>query len=373
MKRQSFANKNYMTKRIYLILFSCILYGHSYSQEKWVTKYDADWTQILTDSNDFHFFREFQEINSFTSSFVGFRADSSRIEIGFMRYNLLHGKYTSFYKNGTIQYEGEYKDDKPIGKWIENYENGQIKSEYYVVGEDETDYLKKYISYWDSLGNQLIINGKGHVRSYQEGLLFIGDYKDGYLDGELKIYNSTDSLLYIEKYNHGRFINGFNNRNKNSYNSIVTNLSYKDGYKAFDKRVNEFMRKEFKNKSGAVMTSTSLLDYMKTTGAKPNEIDLSSQGFIQSVITISNEGKISSVELIKAKNTLINKLLIEAINKYSNDWISATLRGQAIEKTIVYTFYFDVRTQMQKITDRFESTSTQKSIGNSILRGFFFP
>lgn len=342
-----------MMRFLYLSLIITLLSSQTYSQEKWVLKYDADWTQIMTDSNDYHFFREFQSINNYTSSFIGFSADSIKAETGFMRYNLLHGHYVSFFKNGNIQFEGDYKDGKPVDKWKENYENGRLKSEYYIVGESETDYLRKYISFWDSLGTQLIAKGKGQVIFNQDSLVHKYTYKDGYLDGEAKIYNASNSLLFIEKYTRGKFVSGLNNNNKSSYTSIYTYPEYKTGNKEFNKLVYDYMKKEFKNRGGVVMSSNAGIDYMQASGAKPNEIDPRMQGVLKTSIIVSKEGKITSTELVDAKTTLIARLLLEAINKYSNDWKSATLRGQSIEDTLVYTFYFDLRSSGQKLLEIF--------------------
>lgn len=343
-----------MPRFLYLSVIAALLSIKTYSQEKWVLKYDADWTQILTDSNDYDFFREFQALNNYTSSFTGFSADSIKAETGFMRNNELHGHYISFYKNANIHFEGEYRYGKPVDKWKENHENGRIKSEYYIVSESETDYLRKYVSYWDSSGTQLITKGKGQVIINHDGLEHKYEYKDGYLDGEVKINDTTGSLLFIEKYNRGKFINGLNNLNKSSYTSIYTYPEYKTGNKEFYKLIYAYMKKEFKNRGGVTMSQNrARLDYMKAAGAKPKEIDQSMEGFLKALITVSKEGKITSAELVDTKATLIAQLLLEAIDKYSNDWKSATIRGESIDDTLIYTFYFDLRSGEQKFLDKF--------------------
>jgi hypothetical protein len=84
----------YKTILLYLVFFFS-LRASLYSQEKWVEKYDADWTHILAD-DDFHYFREFQATNSFTSLFTGFNTDSIRVETGFIKNGQLHRhKHTS--------------------------------------------------------------------------------------------------------------------------------------------------------------------------------------------------------------------------------------------------------------------------------------
>ena len=39
------------------------------------------------------------------------------------------GNWTSYYENGQIKKEGNFKDGKEDGKWTYYYENGQIKEE----------------------------------------------------------------------------------------------------------------------------------------------------------------------------------------------------------------------------------------------------
>lgn len=342
-----------MIRFLYLSIITTLFSIQAYSQEKWALKYDADWTQILTDGNDYDFFREFQAINSYTSSFTGFSADSIKVETGYMKYDLLHGHYISFFRNGNIQFEGEYKDGNPVDKWKENYENGRLKSEYYIVGENETDYLRKYISYWDSLGTQIITNGMGQLTINQDNLVHKHTYTDGYLDGEAKIYNVAGSLLFIEKYNRGKFIRGINNSNKNSYTSIYTYPEYKKGYKEFNRLVYKYIKTEFKNRRGEEMSLGSMRNYVKATGAKPSEIDLNTHGDFKTNIIVSKEGKITSAALVDTRANIIGQLLLEAIHNNSNDWKSATLRGETIDETLTYTFYFDIRSGEEKFLEKF--------------------
>jgi antitoxin component YwqK of YwqJK toxin-antitoxin module len=42
---------------------------------------------------------------------------------------VLNGKYTSWYDNGQIMGEGNYKDGKIVGKYTFWHRNGQIDSE----------------------------------------------------------------------------------------------------------------------------------------------------------------------------------------------------------------------------------------------------
>jgi len=41
-------------------------------------------------------------------------------------YGTLNGSYKAYSEYGGIMKQGQCKDDGPIGKWIENYENGKL-------------------------------------------------------------------------------------------------------------------------------------------------------------------------------------------------------------------------------------------------------
>ena len=41
-------------------------------------------------------------------------------------YGTLNGSYKAYSEYGGIMKQGQCKDDGPIGKWIENYDNGKL-------------------------------------------------------------------------------------------------------------------------------------------------------------------------------------------------------------------------------------------------------
>lgn len=43
--------------------------------------------------------------------------------------NKLHGSAIKYYENGEVEFKGLYKNDKKDGKWLEYYENGQLTAE----------------------------------------------------------------------------------------------------------------------------------------------------------------------------------------------------------------------------------------------------
>ena len=137
--------------------------------------------------------------------------------IGEWKKGLMHGKGTVFYSNGNIQYEGGYFNGARggYGKYI--WEDG----EYYEGewrnglkhGKGKFFYSDGKIKYEGEFFND---KWEGHGKYIdQEGkYYFIGEYKNGYLNGKGTVYNLADDKIKYE----GDFINGkFEGRGKLFY------------------------------------------------------------------------------------------------------------------------------------------------------------
>ena len=70
------------------------------------------------------------------------------------------GKWIEWYNNGQIKKESFYKDGQRHGKWIEYYENGQIKSEEF--------YYSPYRPVCFMVGNWIYYNKDGTVKEVKE-------------------------------------------------------------------------------------------------------------------------------------------------------------------------------------------------------------
>ena len=56
---------------------------------------------------------------------------------GFIKDNKNVGKWSYFYRNGNLESEGNFTNDKPHGKWIWYYESGKVKTiGYYINGAE---------------------------------------------------------------------------------------------------------------------------------------------------------------------------------------------------------------------------------------------
>jgi len=111
-----------------------------------------------------------------------------------------------YYKNGTLEGSCSYY-----------YKNGNLKSEMLMsrrVGEAK-DNLEvdmpppKLVSFYDSLGTQLVKNGNGHVFEVNDDHdSEEGAYKNGYKDGPWKGTFLKGKYRYTERYEQGRLLEG---------------------------------------------------------------------------------------------------------------------------------------------------------------------
>jgi len=105
-------------------------------------------------------------------------------------YGKLNGSYKSYSEYGGIMKQGQCKNDGPIGKWIENYDNGKLH----------------YIKFYDIPGtyNFQVIDGK--IISYYENgktIKYEKNFKNMTLDGAWKEYDEKGNII-----EEGKYVNG---------------------------------------------------------------------------------------------------------------------------------------------------------------------
>jgi membrane associated rhomboid family serine protease/antitoxin component YwqK of YwqJK toxin-antitoxin module len=177
-----------------------------------------------------------------------------------------NGAVRDYYNNGTIQMKGAYKDDKrdgvfryysdhrtytsvglyrddkSFGKWETFHDNGKIESEIFF---NNSYFLK---SLWDSIGNQLVIDGNGRdMRRYPDGVIATeGEYRYGLKEGYWYGRHPTGEMYYEENYNRGRLISG-QSRTLDGETFIYDATSLlpmpQDGYEKFEEYVKSETKK----------------------------------------------------------------------------------------------------------------------------------
>lgn len=120
------------------------------------------------------------------------------------------GLFISYHSNGKKMEEGFYKDNSKVGNWTKWYSNGQIQEEYRFDNSKVYYQRLKTINFWDSLGTQLVINGKGEYLVEEEDPV---SYSKGSLEGGLKNgiwigYDEDGNIAFKEEYTQNHLIEG---------------------------------------------------------------------------------------------------------------------------------------------------------------------
>lgn len=106
--------------------------------------------------------------NKRTGVWKTFYKNGQVAEMGSYVDNKRAGVWNTFYENGQLKEAGSYTDDKPQGVWEQYRKNGQIRSKYVAIEANPnpwssggSDYLQKFLQYWDKDGAAILKNGNG--------------------------------------------------------------------------------------------------------------------------------------------------------------------------------------------------------------------
>lgn len=127
------------------------------------------------------------------------------------------GVYRSFYKNGNLKEEINYKDDKQVGNANYYWDNGKLESQLVFIN----DKLVSQIGNWDYNGNRIdsftVLNGKGVLTEYYKNgkMRRTTEMRDSIENGKTIEYDKngkiTSITTYVYGYEHGeamRVVNG---------------------------------------------------------------------------------------------------------------------------------------------------------------------
>lgn len=110
---------------------------------------------------------------------------------------ILDGAYISYYLNGNIKSKGQYKNNKPSGKWYYYFENEKLKMESDLSKEKGT-YWKYYFENGNVSQEGMLLDEKknGFWQFYYESgqLKSKGFYNDGKREGNWNIYYEDKTL-----------------------------------------------------------------------------------------------------------------------------------------------------------------------------------
>lgn len=148
--------------------------------------------------------------------------DKTKKRIGtvskFEPFLVYEGTQISYHKNGKKQEVSRFENGKPIGERYFYYRNGNLMkaltSEVKKVEEGfpvpGIPLKSSLVSYFDSTGVQMIKDGAGHYKTYEENadLLEEGDYLNGSKHGDWYGRFVKSGATFKEIYQNGVFVSG---------------------------------------------------------------------------------------------------------------------------------------------------------------------
>lgn len=177
-------------------------------------------------------------INTFSQKLVKTYWDYYNTKIQSEYYTDVYGTKNGLYKgysvHGGVLIQGLYKDNAPIGKWIENYLNGKLH----------------YIKIHNTPGNILQEVNDGKVFCYYEDgktLKFERNFKNHELDGIYRIYNENGVLIEDDLYIQGK---SENKRIESEKVKRIKEIQEKKNAEEYEKIIQEadkeFLEKNYK-------------------------------------------------------------------------------------------------------------------------------
>jgi antitoxin component YwqK of YwqJK toxin-antitoxin module len=226
---------------------------------------------------------------------------------------LKQGYWSKKYQNGKTQYEGNFKDNYPIGIFRRYYESGKLKAELNYIDKNKC-YAKLFYENDKIAGEGNYINNKKdsiwQYYSFYSGLLIAKEnYKEGQKDGISEVYFENGNISQKITWKNGKkegpmtkyfdngkialesnyindvlegmfityFLNGYpeyvgyfkNGKKEGKWtvydesNKIISSINYKNGIAENEKELDEKFTKEFEEN---LRKAQSIVDPEKDAG-----------------------------------------------------------------------------------------------------------
>jgi len=220
------------------------------------------------------------------------------------------GIQTNFHQNGKKSSEGLLLKTKPIGKWTYWYKNGTIREErLYYENKLSTKKYKSYdiINFWNRKGEQTVKKGDGFFSYQKDSTLRKGYYKEGKKTGKWTGFNN-DRKYFEETYKKGKLTSGISwdkEGKEYNYKKHRINPKYEDGIQGIKKHILKY--------------------YRIPESAKRDKID----GRMIVTFKIMKDGSIDKIRVLKSLSDDYDKEAIRIV-KSMKKWTPGKIRGQKV-------------------------------------------
>ncbi|SCY52361.1 hypothetical protein [Flavobacterium caeni] len=214
------------------------------------------------------------------------------------------GPFTSYYENGKMQSQLQYREDLPHGKAYFWYESGSKKAECeFIVSNDEP--IIKINQFWSRIGIQRVVDGKGRFTDEDVTSFSEGDLDQGVKSGEWWGTDYKDGFTFVEIYKKGELVSGISTdslKQTHKYDKIFVSAQPKKGIAHFNRFFKTAMRDNasLKKEKAYVTVGVSF--------------------------TVRADGNIADIEILDYKDTQADETIREILTSYG-PWNPAQSRG----------------------------------------------
>lgn len=222
----------------------------------------------------------------------------------------------SYFPNGRIQKErlGLSIEDKFIYIHYNWFANGQIKSiETYEHLKSSS--IHKIISVWDTLGTQVVKDGKGNgVFYYEYGKnieVVSGNIEDGMKEGKWVGKNSVGKIIYTENMEHNKFVNGISyvDNVEIPYTTIEQPAEYNGGITKFAQDLRRHLKYPIQAQKARI------------------------EGKVYVQFAVYPDGELRDYKVIKGIGYGCDEEAIRVLQVLNGNWIAGKQRGKAVVRT----------------------------------------
>lgn len=235
-----------------------------------------------------------------------------------------NGFFTAFYPNGKKSSEGYYNENVQVGKWTKWYKNGQICEVSSYENVKEPDQRLKVENFWDSLGNELVINGNGEYFTDEDDQVRYAkrSLRGGLKTGKWTGFFENGEVAYEEEYDNNKLIKG------HSFDSTGEQYRYD---KLLDVDVIEFLEFLKKNMKYPAIARTSGI-----------------QGKVVIHILVDPDERIIKSRIVKRIGGGCDEEAFRVVTKYEGKWHDGKKRGQFAKRSNPRSMYMPISFKLDK-------------------------